>query len=206
MKTGFIGTVIFALVVTSCGTASQALKKAEQEAYLDRQMDSMSTVLSKNILEQAKSQLMTASTLLDVAKNSEAIRQAIREELTATNNLHQDALKKGLSETMNIAVFFDVSSNKISLNDQQSLFVWWLNVQSQVQDYSKIKVTLLGYSDPQFTPEYNSQLRTKRANSVKDWIQKFTEIKADQITIIDEPKPSTKDYMLDRRVEVKVSW
>lgn len=206
MKIGLVGAIALAIVVASCGTASKAIKEAEQKAYLDRQMDSMSTVLSKNILEQAKSQLLTASTLLEVAKNSEAIKMAIREELSLTNDANREALKKGLAGNMNTAVFFNVSSTAIVLDDQQSLFVWWLSLQSQVQDYSKIKVTLLGYSDPQYTPEFNSQLRSKRAMAVKEWIEKYTDIKSDQITIVDEPKPSTKDYMLDRRVEVKVSW
>jgi len=199
---------IFALLsvsISSCGSAT-ALKEAEKKAAFDRQLDSMSTSLSKSILDQAKSQLLTASTLLEVAKNSEAIRAAIREELNSTNTDQEKKLNGALMASSNMAVFFALSSTELSADARQELYIWWLNVSSKAGKNANLKVSLTGFTDRRYTSDYNTKLAKGRAESVKKWLLDFTTLTVDQIKIEEVSPEYSKDFMIDRRVEVHVAW
>jgi outer membrane protein OmpA-like peptidoglycan-associated protein len=182
------------------------ISQSAQKEVMNDQIDSLSKVLSKNILEQAKGQLLTASTLLEVAKNSEAIREAIREEIKSTSKEQRVELHKELASSLNMAVFFNVASSELLPDGRQELFIWWMNVRSHVNDPSVIKVSLAGFADSRDSKEFNASLRKRRAESVKAWLLAYTSLTEGQISIDDVPQEYSKDYMIDRRVQVSVAW
>jgi outer membrane protein OmpA-like peptidoglycan-associated protein len=182
------------------------ISQAAQKEAMGDQIDSLSKVLSKNILEQAKGQLLTASTLLEVAKNSEAIREAIREEMKVTSGEQRVEMHKELANSLNMAVFFNVASSELLPDGKQELFIWWMNVQSHLNNPGSAKVYLSGYADRRDSKEYNESLRKRRAESVKAWLVEYTSLTAEQIILEDVPQSFTPDYMIDRRVQVRVTW
>jgi outer membrane protein OmpA-like peptidoglycan-associated protein len=182
------------------------ISQAAQKEAMGDQIDSLSKVLSKNILDQAKGQLMTASTLLEVAKNSEAIREAIREEMKLTSGEQRVEMHKELANSLNMAVFFNVASSELPPDGKQELFIWWMNVQSHLNNPGLVKVYLSGYADRRDSKEFNESLRKRRAESVKAWLVEYTSLTAEQIVLEDVPQLFTPDYMIDRRVQVRVTW
>jgi outer membrane protein OmpA-like peptidoglycan-associated protein len=199
-----MGGVLF---FSSCINSKEAYDKSKLSGFVANQTTDLISKNQKTTdnsgIERKLSEVETRVNAID-ANNEKAAKlvSELEKKMDDLETLEKES-KAEFERSNNAVVFFDLGSSKLTASGMQELYRWKAAIDKNKSAYS-FTVNLYSSADKTGNPKFNEQLRTKRADAVKDFLVNVLGVTAPIQVTTSQPSFSIENTV-DRRVMVSIT-